>query len=316
LSEAPPVLLQAQDLKVCRDSAREADLAVLGGSAVVLAGSSRPFLEKLAAVLAGIERPWCGRITAGRLSVPVTEKRAKAAIGFLRRGAGCPPGVPPVRFLRLLAAAMGLGARQARDAVAEVLRWCSLNEAVISRPEDLTPEQHTQIAFAAAVLQNPSLFISQAPLPPVLFRQIEDLKAIGKAVVLTADYLGSIPPCADRIVLCDSTDMVRVISRADLAKLCSGASDVHVSFCPALPRAALEEVPGLTGLVATDDGFSFSHLSPSAAVASISALARANSRALTSLEIRSPSISALLGSGPADQPEAKEQDLFFPQERG
>lgn len=315
MPEAPPVLLQAQDLRVCRESEHEADLAVLGGSAVVLAGDSRPFLEKLAAALGGIEKPWCGRITAGRAGLSVFDRRARAAVGFLPSGAGCPKGMTPICYLRLLAAAMGLGIRQAREAVTEVLRWCSLTEVQKVPREELTADQHIQVGFAAAVLQNPSLFVAQIPLPVALYRQLDDLKAIGKALVLTADGLGSIPPCADRIVLCTGTDIARTISRADLARLCFAAVDIHVSFCPALPRAAIEEMPGLTSLVSTEDGYRFTHSSPAAAVASTMALARANSRALTAFEMRSPSVSELLGRELREQPGGKEQDLFWPSEQ-
>lgn|GEM_PF-482297 len=315
MTEAPPVLLEAQGLRVSRDSENEADLAVLGGSAVVLAGDSRRFLARLAAVLAGVERPWCGRVTAGRLGIPVCERRARTAIGFLPAGARCPRGATPSSHLGLLSAAMGMGAKQSREAVSEVLRWCFLYEVRRTPGEALTEEQNAQLAFAAALLHNPSLFISQCPLPAVLYRQLDDLRAIGKALVLTADGLGSIPPCADRVVLCSGSDIRRTVSRADLARLCSMAVDIRVSFCPALPRSAVEELPGLSNLVATDDGYSFSHPSPAAAVASVTALARANGRALTSMEVRAPAMSTLLRELREEQPPGREQDLFQPPEQ-
>ncbi len=309
MTEAPPVLLQAHSLRVGTTSLKEADLAVLGGSAVVFASDSAGFLKRLASVLAGFSKPWCGRVTAGKASIPATDRQARRIIGFLPAEPCCPDGTTPYGFLKVLAASAGISARQSPGSVQEVLRWCGLGEVRSTPVDKLDREQRLCLAFASAVLQNPSVLVAQCTIPSQLFRQLDDLKAIGKALVLVADSVGSIPPCADRVALCSETDIERLIGRADLARLCAGSVEISAAFCPALPRASLEDIPGIMSLRQTEDGFVFEHPSPSAAVASLSALARANARALTRLDIRSPSIAALL-SGEAEEEPGRDQDLF------
>jgi ABC-type Na+ transport system ATPase subunit NatA len=314
MAQPPAFLLQARGILPLRESTAEADLTVLGGSTVVLLGDGHAFVDRLAAMLAGLEKPWCGRITAGRAEVPVIERRARKIIGFVPAQLDTPAGMTPRGHLSLVAAAGGLGRKAASDAILESLKWCGIAESADVAFERLPRESRYAVGFAGALLHNPSVLIAQGTVPDMLYRQLDELKAVGKAIVLCAGGVRWVPPSADRVALCSPVDLVRILPAGDLARLCSSSAEIRVSFFPSLPRQVIEDIPGISSLVASEEGYILRHSSPSAAVTALAALARANARVLGSLEVRPPSAETLieLSSEPLQAPV---QDLFDPAEQ-
>ncbi len=293
-STGPGILLEAGDLLPLRESVSDSSIAVMGGSVLALIADERAFPSRLAGMLAGLEKPWCGRITAGRRSIPVTDKAARKIVGFV----GCPPagpaGMTPGGLLGLAASAGGIGPGRASGAVREMMEWCGLASLSGSRLEDLPPDAAFATAFALALMHNPSVLIIEPRVPEAFYTHLDAMKEAGKAIVVTGRGLAELPPCTDRVALCTSTDLVRTLVRTELVEAASGASEIRVEFCPALPRRLIEEMPGMEVLQGTETGYRLRHRTPLSAVTWLLTLARANARTVSGLEIRPPSVSDLI----------------------
>lgn len=305
----PAFLLQATDMRPLRESRHQVDIAVLGGSALALAADGTGFVNRFARMLAGLEKPWCGRICLGRGGVGAFDRAARRLVGFVPERLEAAPGMTPRGYLTLLSAAAGAGGRKAQGASLETLKWFGIDQYSGTPVERLPGDVRYAVGFAGALIHNPSVVIAQGPVPELVFRQLEDLKAVDKALVLCCDGVAGIPPCSDRIALCSDTDLVRTVPAGELARLCSSSSEIRVSFHPPLQRRLMEEIPGLVSLTSIEGGWSLRHSSPAAAIGAISALARANSRMISSFSIRHPSVSALIRLSEEDF-EPGQPDLF------
>lgn len=293
-SSAPEILLRATDLLPLSSSVSDSSIAVMGGSVLALLCDDAAFPARLARMLAGAEKPWGGRITAGRRGIPVTDKAARKLIGYVKPPPAGPGGMTPSGVLALAASAAGLRPARATQAVREMLDWCGLASSSGTRLDRLDTDNAFAAAFASALMHNPSVLVVEPRVPEPFFTHLEAMKDAGKALVLTGSGLDGIPPCTDRVALCSSTDIARTIVRTELVEMTAGACETRVSFCPAIPRRLIEEMPGMEILRSIDSGFSLRHRNPLSAVSWLLTLARANSRTIVRLEIRSPCVADLI----------------------
>ncbi len=293
-SSGPDILLRASDLLPLRESTVDNSVAVMGGSVLALLGDDITFPARLAAILAGIEKPWSGRITAGKRGIPVSDKAARRLIGFVQSPPLGPGGMTPAGVLGLVASASGIGPGRASETVGEMIEWCGLTASAGTRLSDLPPGLHFPLAFAAALMHNPCVLIIEPRVPEPFFPHLEAMKQAGKAIVLTGTGVADVPPCTDRVALCSSTDLVRTLVRTELVEMTSGACEIRVAFCPAIPRRLIEEMPGMEVVQSLDSGFRLRHRSPLSAVTWLVTLAKANARTIAGLEIRPPSISDMI----------------------
>ena len=293
-STGPGILLRATDLLPLSSSVSDSSIAVMGGSVLALLCDDAAFPSRLAGMLAGAEKPWGGRITAGRRGIPVTDRAARKLIGFVKPPPAGPGDMTPSGVLTLAASAARVMPARTSRAVREMIDWCGLGSSAGTRLDGLDPGSAFATAFASALMHNPSVLIVEPLVPEAFFPHLEAIKNAGKAIVLTGRGLDGIPPCTDRVALCTPTDIARTIVRTELVEMTAGACEIRVSFCPAIPRRLIEEMPGMEILRGTDSGFSLRHRTPLSAVSWLLSLARANSRTIVDLEIRPPCVADLI----------------------
>jgi ABC-type multidrug transport system ATPase subunit len=294
LTEGPVVLLKLLDLKPYRHSESCGDLAVLGGSILVLAGAEDSARAGLVRMIAGQEKRWSGIIRVGRRMVEADSRQARKYVGYVRKPFVSPPDVTPRAHLMLTAAGYGLGRKEAEGAVEELIRWCSL-ASVAGRPLDtVTEDQRYATGFAAALLHGPQLMVVEGPVPESISSRLDDISDSGRAVVLAVPGIEHIPPGTDRIALCSDRGIAHVVRQSDLADACRKSAEIRVSFYPSLDRRIIEGLPGARGLVAIEGGYRFRHTNTASAVSNLANMARANARSLVGLEIRPPSIRTLV----------------------
>jgi ABC-type multidrug transport system ATPase subunit len=293
-SSGPDILLQAGGFRPIRESTMDGAVAVMGGSVLAILSDEPGFPKRLAAMLAGLEKPWCGSITVGKRGIPVADKAARRIIGFVRSAPAGPGDMTPMQILDMVASASGLGVRKGRTAARETLEWCGLSSSSSTRLTGLPPESAFPVSFAAALMHNPAVIVIEPRVPEPFFPHLDALKEAGRAIVATGSGLAALPPCTDRVALCSDTDLVRTIGRTELLEYTARASEISISFCPSITRNLVEEMPGIESLRVHETGFRLRHRSPLSAVTWLVNLARANSRTIASLEIRPPGISTLI----------------------
>lgn len=292
MTSQPEVLLSVEILRCSRDSATEASVAVMGGSVLALLADGTELPARLARILAGQERPWCGRVLVGREMVPVGERAARRLMGFVPAARPGPPGMTPVGLLKLAGSASS--SRHDRNAAFELLSWVGLADMANAPVESLPDEHAFPLGLALALIDNPSVLVMEKPVPERFFGHLEALRNSSKALVVTGGTLGDLPPCTDRVALCRGSDLVRTVSRLELLDCASRAGEIRIGFFPAIQRSLLEGLPGLESLVSTDGGWRIRSRTQLTALTWLLNIARANARTVASLEMAPAGVSEII----------------------
>jgi len=224
-------------------------------------------------------------------------------------GFACPEGVTVERYLSIGCAAAGFSRKETREILSQLLGWCSLLDCRDVKVSSLDPARRFITGFAAACLPVPRILVMKGALPPEVYPLMEDLCENGCSVIASVPGIESIPVSAERIAICDKSDVTRILRQSELAEAVSELMRIRVSFYPALPRAVMESLSGSRDITAVDGGFEFHHSNLSAAVTNLVNLARANSRQISMLEVHAPLASEISSELVIDEDES-EADLF------
>jgi ABC-type branched-subunit amino acid transport system ATPase component len=303
------VLLSTDELRVRTGSREPLDLAVLSGSMLVILGDDTTVGPDLARVLAGKISPASGRILLEDVGIELGSSESRGIVEYVPGSPSFPSGITLREHLSIAAAAAGHRRKRTGEILAQLMSWCSLEEYAGSQVMELPEEKRYMAAFAAACLPVPGILILQGPLPGELHPLLEDLCQGGASVIACLPGIEYMPQSADRIALCDVRDVRRIVRFGELSEACSSLMRLQVKFFPALPRAVMESLPGARHVVAVQGGYEFLHGGLSATVTNLVNLARANSRQIAGLEVRSPRISELVEHFTAEE-ETGEADLF------
>ena len=304
------VQLSTEELYITDNSKVPLDLAVLAGSVTVLLGDDETIASDLALILAGRKSPVSGNIHLGDDNLSINSRTARGRIQYVSCNFSCPDGMTVSGYLSLAAASAGYSRKETRKILSQLYSWCSLENCVDEKVNELSTDNRYLVAFASACLPVPDVFVLQGPFPEKLHPLFEALCQGGCSVIASLPEIQYIPQSADRIAVCDSHDVRKIVRLQELSDACSTLMRLHVRFFPSLPRAVMESLPGAKDIVAIRGGYEFYHAGLSAAVTNLVNLARANSRQIIGLEVRPPLNSDLLELFIADD-EPGEADLFW-----
>lgn len=303
------VLLSTDELRLRNDSREPLELAVLAGSMLILLGDEDTVAPDLALVLSGRLSPASGRILLEDQTMDMPSVRSGCDVGFVSGSFSFPARMTLTRYLSMAGAAAGHSRKRMGEVITQMLSWCSLEEHANSQVRDLSFEAGYTAAFAAACLPVPRVMILQGPFPISLHPLLEDLCQGGAAVIAALPELQFLPQTTDRVALCDSSDVRKIVRFQELSDACSSQMRLRVKFFPALPRGVMESLPGARDLVAVPGGYEFRHGGLSSTVTNLVNLARANSRQIAGLEVKPPLNSQLVDYFTGGD-ETGEADLF------
>lgn len=303
------VQLITEELYLSDKAADPLELAILSGSMLILLGDENTIAPKLAAILSGRSSPVSGRVLIGEQHLDVMSHSARGLTAYVSASSSFPDSVTVSRYLELAAAAAGFSRKNSEEILSQLYNWCSLTDYMDTPVEDLSADLRFITGFAAACLPVPKVLILQGPFPVDLHPLLEDLCDSNCAVVASVPGLEYIPQSSQRIALCSKKSVTHIIRFQELADACSSLMRVRVLFFPALPRSVMESLKGAKNITAVEGGYQFNHSNLSAAVTNLANLARANSRQIAGLEIRSPSSEELMDFFSEDE-DPGEVDLF------
>lgn len=303
------VLLRTGGLRVSSDSEEPLELAVLESSMLVLLGDSSTIAPDLALIMAGHRKPTEGSVCIEIPEYQANEKEERDRIVFISYDYRPPGAMKVSEHLSLAAAAAGYKGRDIPQVLSKLFSWCGIDNILDKEERSLSTELVYTCSFAAACLSAPEILVFQGPVPGRIHPLLEDLRQSGAAIIAAIPKVDQIPYAADRIALCDSSDVRATVRFQEMAEACSRLMKLKVGFIPTLPRAVMESLPGARNVVSIDGGYEFQHSVISSAVNNLVNLARANSRQIAELEVRPPSSNELLEYFTEDEEDGK-ADLF------
>jgi branched-chain amino acid transport system ATP-binding protein len=216
--------------------------AVRPGEVVAMLGLNGAGKSVTMRCVAGLLRPWGGRICFGEedISGLDAEARVERGISMVPQGRGIFPGLTVAQNLRLGGFRMNTADFAARRA-AVLQRFPRVAERLQQRAGSMSGGEQAMLAVARALISSPRLLLLDEPsagLSPAAGRAVFDLfgelRAEGMTILLVEQNVGLAMKLADRVVLMQKGEIVeetapsRVRDRARLLeRLGAGALYGH-----------------------------------------------------------------------------------------
>lgn len=194
-----------------RDFTLEIGPGVLG-----LLGPNGAGKSTLMTIIATITQPTEGCVRWNGTDIAEAPNEIRSVLGYLPQDFGVYPNLNAVEFLEYMAAIKGLGAREARQRIEELLDLVHLGAEVRTRPLDgYSGGMRQRVGIAQALLNDPQLLIVDEPttgLDPqerVRFRNLLSDLAGERIVILSTHIVTDVEAVATDIALIESGRLVR-----------------------------------------------------------------------------------------------------------
>ena len=209
------------------------DLVTHPGEILALLGPNGAGKTTTIRCATGLARPTSGSIKIAGFDVATQPLEAKSATGFVPDRAWFYPKVTARELLRYVA---GIRRQPAADQrIGELLERFRLSRYADALIESYSHGMRQRLAFCAALLGEPRLFVSDEPMVGLdvqghrevkkLFRE---LAAAGKTVILTTHTLAVAEEIADRIAVMDHGRLIALGTMAELRAATAQADSVSL----------------------------------------------------------------------------------------
>ena len=180
----------------------EAGPGVLG-----LLGPNGAGKSTLMRILATITKPTSGTVTWNGADAASAPDSVRSVLGYLPQDFGVYPNLTPLEFLDYVAAAKGLGRRDARRRIDELLALVNLTEARKRPLGGFSGGMRQRVGIAQALLNDPRLLIVDEPtagLDPeerVRFRNLLSELSGERIVLLSTHIVSDVEAAATEIAI-------------------------------------------------------------------------------------------------------------------
>lgn len=158
-------------------------------------------------MLCGLLPPSAGRLTVAGLDMRRAPAAARARIGYLSQGFALYRELSVARNLRFFAGAYGLKGARLRDRIGWAIDEFELEPMLSMRTERLPLGYKQRLAFACALMHEPSVLFLDEPTSGVdplgrrvFWRRIARLAASGVTILVTTHFMEEAEYC-DRVVI-------------------------------------------------------------------------------------------------------------------
>jgi len=181
-------------------------LRVLQGTVVGIVGPNGAGKTTLIDVICGLIRPDLGTVRVLGQDVAANASAVRAQIGVLPQETALYDEVTPLQNLRFAAALYSI--RRPESRITEVLELVGLNSRRNDVVRGFSGGMKRRLAIARALLHDPPLLILDEPTVGVdiearhqIWAHVRSLRAGGRTVVLTTNYLDEAEALCDRVAI-------------------------------------------------------------------------------------------------------------------
>ncbi len=186
-------------------------------------------------ILCGLSRPTSGEVFVAGLDVSHYAEQIKTRIGYMSQKFSLYEDLTVSENMRLYGGIYGLSAKEIKSRIHVLLNQLELNGQRNTLISDLPLGWRQKLAFAVAIIHNPSIVFLDEPtggVDPITRRQFWDMiyeaSHDGITVFVTTHYMDEAEYC-DRICIMDSGRIVAIGKPHDLKKQ-YGVDSIHDVF--------------------------------------------------------------------------------------
>ncbi len=217
------------------------NLSVPEGEVFGLLGPNGSGKSTTIKLLLGLLHPTAGHATV--LSAPAGAVAAKRHIGYLPEESHLYRHLTARETVTLHGRLSGLGGRQLRARVGELLELTGLTQAADRAVGEFSKGMGRRVGLAQALVGDPKLVILDEPtagLDPIGCREVKDLitelASQGKTVLLTSHLLADVEDVCDQLMILYRG---RTLAAGSIRELLQKQNEVRLTL-PRLPEPALE----------------------------------------------------------------------------
>ncbi|MBA3622493.1 MAG: ABC transporter ATP-binding protein [Euzebyales bacterium] len=257
MGTSEPVVV-ARDLTRCygeQVAVDHVDLEVAPGTIFGFIGPSGSGKTTTVRLLTGIEGPTSGEVSVFGLPPTSFTARDRARIGYMPQLSGLYPHLSLHENLTFVASLYGVPLRRAQR-LTKVLDFVELTPHRGKLLRDVSGGMQRRLALAATLLHEPDLIFLDEPtagIDPVLRRKFwnrfTDLKAQGKTVFMTTQYVGESADCDEVGVMVEGRLIARDAPDALRRTAFGGGDLVDVVAAEALGDPLVGQIRALRGML-------------------------------------------------------------------
>lgn len=167
-------------------------------------GSGKTTLMRM---LATVMRPTTGRLLLDGKDIFQLDEVYRDVLGYLPQRVGLYKNFSAEKFLRYVAALKGLEKEQAKEKVAEMLKWVGLDAHRKDKVGTFSGGMKQRIGIAQALLNDPKILIVDEPtagLDPkerIRFRNLMSRIAVNRIILLSTHIVSDLEYIANEIVI-------------------------------------------------------------------------------------------------------------------
>jgi ABC-2 type transport system ATP-binding protein len=182
---------------------------------VGLLGPNGAGKSTLLKILATISQPTSGMITWNGIDIQKNPDELRRTLGYLPQDFGVYPHLNPVEFLEYMAALKGMGGRQVKARILDILELLNLHDALKRSIGTFSGGMRQRIGIAQALLNDPKLLLIDEPtvgLDPeerVRFRSMLTDLSGERIIIFSTHIVSDIEATADQIVILSKGRLLR-----------------------------------------------------------------------------------------------------------
>ncbi|MPV50166.1 ATP-binding cassette domain-containing protein [Pseudactinotalea sp. HY160] len=253
-------------------------------------------------MIAGLLAADSGSITIAGEPMTPTAIHVRSHLGLVPQDLAIYPDLSARENLAFFGRLQGLHGHRLRARVTELLEVVGLSDRAKSRTKEFSGGMKRRLNIAIGLLHEPALLILDEPTVGVdpqsrnaIVDSVARLAGEGMAVLYTTHYMEEAHRLCDRIAIVDDGAIRAEGTAGDLIGLMGGVDEVRLTGTGdvAAAAAALEALPGVSGVVATGEELEVHVSDGPHAIAGLVTAAGAAGLSLSDVEVTRPTLEAV-----------------------